>query len=115
MTYGRAHYANQVPVLCGAAVSHSAELVRGTFFRIGEGPLIRPSATFSPRGEGTSRLRRRTPRYGVTTTRPTILPARRSSSEAPARSSGRSSTGIGATLPALTSASISRASAGEPT
>ncbi len=36
----------------GALVSHLAELVRGDFALVGEGPLIRPSGTFSPRGEG---------------------------------------------------------------
>jgi hypothetical protein len=50
MTYGRAHYANQVHVLCGAAVSHSAELVRGNFFAKKEGPLIRPFGAPSPQG-----------------------------------------------------------------
>ena len=34
------------------AASHSAELERGDFLFEGEGPLIRPSGTFSPRGEG---------------------------------------------------------------
>ena len=53
--------------------------------------------------------------HGVTTTRPTILPWRRSSSDALVCASGRSCTGIGATLPALTRASISTASASEPT
>jgi hypothetical protein len=31
MTYGRAHYANHDQTSDGAAVSHSAELVRGEF------------------------------------------------------------------------------------
>jgi len=37
--------------LGGEAVSHLAELVRGYWCKT-EGPLIRPSGTFSPRGEG---------------------------------------------------------------
>ena len=62
MTYGRVLLADHEHALNGAAVSHSAELVRGDFFAKMEGPLIRPScrrrvfdttATFSPRGEGT--------------------------------------------------------------
>ena len=53
--------------------------------------------------------------HGVITTRPTILPARRSSSERLVSPSARVSTGIGATLPALTRSSISRASLVEPT
>ena len=52
---------------------------------------------------------------GVMTTRPTMRPARRSSSERLVSDNGRISTGIGAILPALTRSSISRASAGEPT
>ena len=57
MAYGRVHYANQVHVLCGAAVSHSAELVRGNFFAKKVRPPHPPlRGTFSPRGEGTSRL-----------------------------------------------------------
>lgn len=51
MTYGRARFARDN---CGpddAAARHSAELVRGDL-RAGQGPLIRPSATFSPGGEG---------------------------------------------------------------
>jgi hypothetical protein len=57
MTYGRVHYANHEQMPNDAVVSHSAELVRGdSSFRLGEGPLIRPSGTFSPRGEGSSRL-----------------------------------------------------------
>jgi hypothetical protein len=54
MTYGRERYAQDRCDLDGAAISHSAELVRGDLLA-GEGPLIRPSATFSPRGEGTPR------------------------------------------------------------
>jgi hypothetical protein len=52
MTYGRAHGPQGNLALDGAAVSHSAELVRGNFLAKKEGPLIRPSGTFSPRGEG---------------------------------------------------------------
>ena len=63
MTYGRVHYANHEQTANGAAVSHSAELVRGDFpfDTLKKGPLIRPSCrrrvfdttgTFSPRGEG---------------------------------------------------------------
>jgi hypothetical protein len=52
MTYGRVHQADHEQPAHGAVVSHLAELVRGHFFLPGEGPLIRPSATFSPRGEG---------------------------------------------------------------
>ena len=56
MTYGRAGFASQVQTLDGAVVSHSAELVRGEFLCCDSGgPLIRPSGTFSPRGEGSSR------------------------------------------------------------
>jgi hypothetical protein len=57
MTYGRARFAQHVFARHGAAVSHLAELVRGDFLLCRrEGPLIRPSATFSPRGEGVSSL-----------------------------------------------------------
>ena len=58
MTYGRVHIINHKRIVSGAAVSHSAELVRGDFFdgQGREGPLIRPSGTFSPRGEGIQRL-----------------------------------------------------------
>ena len=42
MTYGRVRVAQHRRVLDGAAVSHSAELVRGDFFARKEGPLIRP-------------------------------------------------------------------------
>ena len=35
----------------GAAVSHSAELVRGDFNFCAEGPLIRPFGPPSPQGE----------------------------------------------------------------
>ena len=54
MTYDRVHFAKQAFALNGAAVSHSAELVRGHFLARKKGPLIRPSGTFSPRGEGTA-------------------------------------------------------------
>jgi hypothetical protein len=62
MTCGRVQSVGAVWALEGAAVSHSAELVRGDYNH--EGPLIRPSCrrrvfdttgTFSPRGEGTVR------------------------------------------------------------
>ena len=52
MTYGRAALLENVRDLEVAAVSHLAELVRGNFVCTNEGPLIRPSGTFSPRGEG---------------------------------------------------------------
>jgi hypothetical protein len=52
MTYGRVLLATHTHNADDATVSHSAELVRGDFFSAVEGPLIRPSATFSPRGEG---------------------------------------------------------------
>src|SRR5437899_1249975 len=52
MTYGRAFRQDHKHPLDGAAVSHLAELVRGDLFCASEGPLIRPSGTFSPRGEG---------------------------------------------------------------
>ena len=44
--------------VASAAASHPAELVRGDL--LPEGPLIRPSATFSPRGEGSLPVARRT-------------------------------------------------------
>jgi hypothetical protein len=56
MTYGRVPPASGAQHPNGAPVSHSAELVRGKFAS-SEGPLIRPSGTFSPRGEGMSRPR----------------------------------------------------------
>src|SRR5438046_525046 len=53
MTYGCAPYGAKCAAVDGAAVSHAAELVRGDFLSCsGEGPLIRPLGTFSPRGEG---------------------------------------------------------------
>ena len=53
MTYGRVRVAQDNLYRDGAAVSHSAELVRGDLLTCGtEGPLIRPSGPFSPRGEG---------------------------------------------------------------
>ena len=53
MTYDREHLQrNTCRPLASAVASHMAELVRGDFFRA-QGPLIRPSATFSPGGEGT--------------------------------------------------------------
>jgi hypothetical protein len=73
MTCGRVRYVGQERALDGAAVSHSAELVRGDSLSLGtEGPLIRPSGTpdqvrgglFSPRGEGTRRRPRVDPHRG---------------------------------------------------
>ena len=58
MTYGRVLSTLHKLALDGAAVSHLAELVRGTLLRVREGPLIRPSGTFSPRGEGIRGSRR---------------------------------------------------------
>ena len=53
MTYDRVRWEINKCALCGAVISHSAKLVRGTFvLAASEGPLIWPSATFSPRGEG---------------------------------------------------------------
>src|SRR5882724_6896233 len=52
MTYGRGLLAGRTSDLDGAVVSHLAELVRGDFLAKKKGPLIRPSGTFSPRGEG---------------------------------------------------------------
>jgi hypothetical protein len=52
MTYGCAAHPDHAQVCDGAAVSHLAELVRGCFSNGDEGPLIHPSGTFSPRGEG---------------------------------------------------------------
>jgi hypothetical protein len=57
MTYGRVRLATHKQAADGAVVSHLAELVRGKFLRLQQGPLIRPSGTFSPRGEGTVRHR----------------------------------------------------------
>ena len=54
MTYVRVRLAHHGYNPEGADVSHLAELVRG-YFLFREGPLIRPSGTFSPRGEGTPR------------------------------------------------------------
>ncbi len=51
MTYGRALYFAAHRTITGAAASHLAELVRGNV-PVQGGPLIRPSGTFSPRGEG---------------------------------------------------------------
>jgi hypothetical protein len=53
MTCGRACITPHDGTLCGAAASHSAELVRGEFLTAGRRPphpALR--ATFSPRGEG---------------------------------------------------------------
>jgi hypothetical protein len=52
MTYGRVLFVQDDRDLDGAAKSHLAELVRGDSFAMTKGPLIRPSGTFSPRGEG---------------------------------------------------------------
>ena len=51
MTYGRGQVARHKLPVDGAAVSHSAELVRGNFFAEKEGPLIRPFGAPSPQGE----------------------------------------------------------------
>ena len=52
MTYGCAARARRAHVLDGAAVSHSAELVRGDFISlVVKAPLIRPSGAPSPQGE----------------------------------------------------------------
>ena len=51
MTYGRWLQPENERTVEDAAVSHLAELVRGDC-SLSEGPLIRPSGTFSPRGEG---------------------------------------------------------------
>ena len=51
MTYGRARIANHKHTLSGAAVSHSAELVRGAFFSL---RVKAPSSALrapSPQGE----------------------------------------------------------------
>ena len=61
MTFGRGHIASHTCYLDGAAVSHSAELVRGDSLAKKKGPLIRPSGTFSPRGEGTLRHSQKNP------------------------------------------------------
>ena len=60
MTYGRVRVAGHKHTLGRAVVSHLAELVRGGFSAKKEGPLIRPSGTFSPRGEGVLRALRGT-------------------------------------------------------
>ena len=62
MTYSRVRCVRDRCDLEGAAVSHLAELVRGDFAfgTLKKGPLIRPSGTFSPRGEGFSRTLRET-------------------------------------------------------
>ena len=51
MTYGRVCFVTRKQALRGAAVSHSAELVRGTSLLPREGPLIRPFGPPSPQGE----------------------------------------------------------------
>jgi hypothetical protein len=56
MACGRGRSADRLCALNGAAASHSAELVSGDYSSDCEGPLIRPSGTFSPRGEGISCL-----------------------------------------------------------
>ena len=70
MTYGRGLLADHTSNLDGAVESHLAELVRGDFLANKEGPLIRPSATFSPRGEGKSVTRSKTGRTNSRTPRP---------------------------------------------
>jgi error-prone DNA polymerase len=63
MTYGRVHLPTAEQNSDGAAVSHSAELVRGELnVRRPPHPALR--ATFSPRGEGTSRHPRENPQGG---------------------------------------------------
>jgi H+-translocating NAD(P) transhydrogenase subunit alpha len=57
MTYGRVHRVNLRRRIDGAAVSHPAELVRGELSTSPARPPHPPlRGTFSPRGEGTSRL-----------------------------------------------------------
>ncbi len=51
MTYGCVLRPNRVHTAASAAVSHSAELVRGDFLVRTEGPLIRPFGPPSPQGE----------------------------------------------------------------
>jgi hypothetical protein len=55
MTYGRVLTWGSRQRGDGAVVSHSAELLRANFAR-SKAPLIRPSATFSPRGKGLMRI-----------------------------------------------------------
>jgi hypothetical protein len=55
MTWGRVRFPIRGVSLDGAAASHPAELVRGDLLARKQGPLIRPSGTFSPRGEGPRR------------------------------------------------------------
>ncbi len=56
MTYGRARIANHKHTLSGAAVSHSAELVRATFFWVStysarvKAPSSAPSGHLLPKG-----------------------------------------------------------------
>src|SRR6185312_14329599 len=71
------------------------------------GPL--PLAKLALREAGDDRY------YGVSTTRPVILPSRRSFSVLFASESGRFWYGIGSTLPARTSSIISLVSFSEPT
>jgi hypothetical protein len=52
MTCGRVPFPARPLAFGGAAASHLAELVRGDFPAVQQGPLIRPSGTFSPGGEG---------------------------------------------------------------
>jgi hypothetical protein len=51
MTYGRVAQPTNGEDLDGATVSHLAELVRGNFLHLDEGPLIRPFGAPSPQGE----------------------------------------------------------------
>jgi len=51
MTYGRVARQIHAYALAGAAVSHSAELVKGHLSGATEGPLIRPFGASSPQGE----------------------------------------------------------------
>ena len=51
MAYGRGRITSHKTALGGAAVSHSAELVRGNFiYPASEGPLIRPFGHLLPKG-----------------------------------------------------------------
>jgi hypothetical protein len=50
MTYGRVAQPTNGEDLDGATVSHLAELVRGNFLHLDEGPLIRPFGPLLPKG-----------------------------------------------------------------
>jgi len=65
MTYGRVHRPTAEQDLDGAAVSHMAELVRGESSTASRRPPHPPlRGTFSPRGEGSSRLPEENSRWG---------------------------------------------------